>query len=136
MVLMTFFGFFNMLSLRLNLSVGIVAMTENRTITFDNGTVAYEKVFDWDSKQIGFILSSFFYGYTATQLLGGVLAARFGGHLVFGVGIGVKSLMNLLVPPAAEWSLYALITTRVIDGLFDVSIVQLSYTSYLICLRV
>lgn len=40
-VLMAFFGFFNVYSLRVNLSVGIVAMTENRTIHYENGTVGY-----------------------------------------------------------------------------------------------
>lgn len=40
-VLMAFFGFFNVYTLRVNLSVGIVAMTENRTIYYSNGTVGY-----------------------------------------------------------------------------------------------
>lgn len=123
-VVLAFFGFFNMFSQRLNLSVGIVAMTENKTIAHDDGTVTYQQAFDWDSKQKGFVLSAFFYGYIATQLLGGVLASRFGGHLPFGIGIAVKSVMNLLVPLAAEFSIYALIVTKTIDGLFEVSIFQ------------
>lgn len=40
-VLMAFCGFFNVYSLRVNLSVGIVAMTENRTIHYENGTIGY-----------------------------------------------------------------------------------------------
>lgn len=40
-VMMAFFGFFNVYSLRVNLSVGIVAMTENRTVLYENGTVGY-----------------------------------------------------------------------------------------------
>lgn len=40
-VLMAFLGFFNVYSLRVNLSVGIVAMTENRTVHYDNGTIGY-----------------------------------------------------------------------------------------------
>lgn len=47
-VILAFFGFFNVYSLRVNLSVAIVAMTENRTIQYDNGTVGYVcKI--WDS---------------------------------------------------------------------------------------
>lgn len=45
-VLMAFFGFFNVYSLRVNLSVAIVAMTENRTIHYENGTVGYVRIFD------------------------------------------------------------------------------------------
>lgn len=40
-VLMAFLGFFNVYSLRVNLSVGIVAMTENRTVHYENGTIGY-----------------------------------------------------------------------------------------------
>lgn len=40
-VAMAFFGFFNAYTLRVNLSVGIVAMTENRTVHYENGTIGY-----------------------------------------------------------------------------------------------
>lgn len=40
-ILMAFFGFCNVYTLRVNLSVGIVAMTENRTVHYENGTVGY-----------------------------------------------------------------------------------------------
>lgn len=68
LVLLTFFGFINVYTLRINLSVGIVAMTENRTIEHPDGSVTYEQYFDWDSKQQGLVLSSFFYGYILTQV--------------------------------------------------------------------
>jgi hypothetical protein len=67
-VMMAFFGLFNVYALRVNLSVAIVAMTENRTIEHPNGTVTYEQDFPWSSKEKGFILSSFFYGYLMTQV--------------------------------------------------------------------
>lgn len=67
-VLLAFFGFFNVYALRVNLSVAIVAMTENRTIQHEDGEDTYEQYFDWDSKQKGLILSSFFYGYICTQV--------------------------------------------------------------------
>lgn len=65
-----------------NLSVAIVAMTENRTVELPNGTITHEQYFPWDSKQKGYILSSFFYGYLCTQVIGGVIAAKIGGNLV------------------------------------------------------
>lgn len=81
-VLMSFLGFINVYTLRINLSVGIVAMTENRSIELPDGSIIYEKYFDWDSKQQGLILSSFFYGYICTQVIGGFLAVRLGGNVV------------------------------------------------------
>lgn len=67
-VLLAFFGFVNIYTLRINLSVGIVAMTENRTIEHEDGSVTFEQEFDWNSKQQGLVLSSFFYGYILTQV--------------------------------------------------------------------
>lgn len=81
-VLMGFFGFTNVYTLRINLSVAIVAMTEIRTVTNENGTISTEQDFDWDTKQQGLVLSSFFYGYILTQVIGGYIASRIGGSLV------------------------------------------------------
>lgn len=82
LVLMTFLGFINVYTLRINLSVGIVAMTDNRTVHHDDGSVTYEQYFDWNSKQQGIVLSSFFYGYICTQFIGGYMATRIGGNVV------------------------------------------------------
>ena len=81
-VFMAFLGLFNVYALRVNLSVAIVAMTEIRTVIHENGTTSYEQDFNWDSKQKGLVLSSFFYGYLMTQVAGGVLASKFGGNSV------------------------------------------------------
>ncbi|XP_055685664.1 uncharacterized transporter slc-17.2-like [Lutzomyia longipalpis] len=78
---MMLFGLFCLLSMRMILSVAIVAMTKTNNITLDDGTVVEEQEFEWNSKQQGLILSSFFYGYMATQLFTGFLSARFGGHV-------------------------------------------------------
>lgn len=118
-VLLAFFGFFNVYALRVNLSVAIVAMTENRTIEHADKTVTYEQYFDWNSKQKGLILSSFFYGYITTQLVGGYLGLLFGGNIVFGLGIGMTAILTLLTPIAANSSLSALIAIRVVEGVFE-----------------
>jgi MFS transporter, ACS family, solute carrier family 17 (sodium-dependent inorganic phosphate cotransporter), other len=57
-------------------------MTEIREVQYPNGTIGYEQYFDWDTKTQGVILSSFFYGYICTQFIGGILAAKIGGHIV------------------------------------------------------
>ena len=40
----------------------------------------------FDQKTKGLILSSFFYGYILTQVIGGYLALRFGGRIVLTTG--------------------------------------------------
>lgn len=81
-VFLAFFGFVNLYTMRVNLSVAIVAMTENRTILHPDGSQTVERDFDWSSKERGFALSSFFYGYITTMFIGGYIASKFGGKRV------------------------------------------------------
>ncbi|XP_035917149.1 sialin isoform X2 [Anopheles stephensi] len=118
-VFMAFLGFFNVYSLRVNLSVAIVAMTENRTVHYDNGTVGYEQYFDWSSSLQGYVLSSFFYGYILTPFLGGFISNRFGGNYVFGVGIGTTAVLTLLTPLAAKAGVAVLLAVRIVEGIFE-----------------
>jgi hypothetical protein len=55
--------------MRVNMSVAIVALTENRTIENDDGSVSQGPTFDWSSQQQGFVLGAFFYGYICTQVI-------------------------------------------------------------------
>jgi ACS family sodium-dependent inorganic phosphate cotransporter len=87
---------------RVNMSVAIIPMAEE---------------FKWDQTTRGIVLSSFFYGYLATQVLGGWLADRYGGKLVLGFGVLWWSLFTLLTPPAAFVSLAVLFIARVGLGL-------------------
>lgn len=123
-VLLAFFGFFNVYALRVNLSVAIVAMTENRTIEHSDGSVSYEQHFDWSSKQKGLVLSSFFYGYITTQFAGGYLGLRYGGNKIFAIGIGITALLTLLTPIAAKSSFYLLLTIRIVEGIFEVNSIR------------
>ena len=54
--------------------------------------------FHWDERQQGLVLGGFSYGYCATQMLGGVLAQRYGGKWVYLVACGVSVVLALLVP--------------------------------------
>ncbi|CAG9817211.1 unnamed protein product [Phaedon cochleariae] len=114
-----FFGFFTCYALRVNLSVAIVAMTELKNITLENGTTKLVKEFDWDSKIQGYVLSSFFYGYVVTPLVGGFAATKFGGRTVFGIGIGVTAFLTIITPFAVKSSVYLFIVVRILEGLFE-----------------
>ena len=69
---------------------------------------------------VGWVLSAFFYGYLLTQIPGGWLATRFGGKHVYGVGIVMTSVLTLLTPLAAEFSVWMVVAVRVLEGLFEV----------------
>ncbi|KAG4077120.1 hypothetical protein HA402_016107 [Bradysia odoriphaga] len=118
-VVLAFFGFFNVYALRVNLSVAIVAMTDNRTTELSNGSTVYESDFDWTTQQKGLVLSSFFYGYICTQFVGGYLGYHFGGNKIFAIGIGTTALLTLLTPVAANYSIYMLLAIRIIEGIFE-----------------
>jgi ACS family sodium-dependent inorganic phosphate cotransporter len=66
---MAFLGYVNLYTMRVDLSVAIVALTENRSVTYENGSVGFEQYFNWDSKERGIALSAFFYGYITTQVV-------------------------------------------------------------------
>ena len=86
---------------RVNISVAIIPMSAE---------------FGWDRTVQGIVLSAFFWGYLATQILGGRLADRYGGKIVLGVGVLVWSLFTALTPPAAAAGLTALFLARVALG--------------------
>ncbi|XP_071455292.1 sialin-like [Hetaerina americana] len=122
--LLAFLGFWNVYALRVNLSVAIVAMTTPHSVEVEdeNGTLVREvrQDFDWDLPTRGLLLSSFFYGYICTQLLGGWLATRTGGGArLFCIGIGVTAILTLVTPPIANASLPGLFVIRIVEGLFE-----------------
>uniref|UniRef100_A0A336M251 CSON007770 protein n=1 Tax=Culicoides sonorensis TaxID=179676 RepID=A0A336M251_CULSO len=69
-------------ALRVNMSVGIVAMTDR-----NNSNPDFEE-FAWTEKTQGVVLSSFFWGYVITQIPAGQLAQKFGPKILLLISIG------------------------------------------------
>ena len=128
--LLAFLGFANIYAMRVNLSVAIVAMVNSPN--GDNSTTGSEcpvyennhtkphingDQFDWDSKQQGLILGSFFYGYIITQIPGGFLAERYGGKWLYGMGTLCTAILTYLTPFAAKAGTGYFIAIRVLEGL-------------------
>lgn len=67
------------------------------------------------------MLSSFFYGYICTQVLGGWLGNKIGGQKVYGIGIAVTAVFTVITPVITHTSVYLLIAVRIIEGIFEVS---------------
>lgn len=95
-------------------------MTEEKVIgQYPNGTDMMGKEFDWNQSQKGLVLSSFFYGYITTQFIGGFVASKIGGTLIFGAGIGMTAILTLLTPIAAKLGIGWLVAIRVVEGVFE-----------------
>uniref|UniRef100_A0A0N4ZLK6 MFS domain-containing protein n=1 Tax=Parastrongyloides trichosuri TaxID=131310 RepID=A0A0N4ZLK6_PARTI len=127
---------------RTDLSLGIVCMVNHTAIEINNQlhqsslnetftpkkissscggiTIVKEKASDgpfvWDKLQQGSALGSFFYGYLCSQIIGGMLAQRFGGKIVIGVAVLVSSFLTIFTPSTAQISLTALIIVRAVLG--------------------
>lgn len=138
-VFMGFLGLLNVYSLRVNLSVALVAMVKtadtgskysnhsecyygyaNATDMYSNRTDEQKHdtgEFEWDSYTQGIILGSFFYGYVITQLPGGRIAEVLGARWMFGLGVFFTAVLTLAIPVASRAHYGALIAIRVLQGL-------------------
>ena len=79
-----------------------------------------ERDFNWNSKEQGLVLGSFFYGYVTTQMLGGFLAPIIGASRLIGIGILGNSLLALITPVLAYEGIASLMTVRIFQGIFQV----------------
>lgn len=99
-------------------------MTELKNITNESGVTVEVAEFDWTSKQRGYLLSSFYYGYVVMQLPAGMLLKKLSGHIAFGVGTFVPGLITLFTPLIAKHtSFITLLISRVVMGIFQAAAV-------------
>ena len=132
-VLLSFCGYACRYAMRANLSVTIVAMVQNADNENDSniGTECPALIstpedqspnnegwkYNWDSKQQGLILGAFYFGSVATQIPGGILAEKYGGKWVFGIGTLSSAIMTLLAPLASKAGFGILMACRIFAGL-------------------
>ncbi|KAJ9591416.1 hypothetical protein L9F63_002022, partial [Diploptera punctata] len=136
-VFMCFIGISLQYTMKVLLSVAIVAMvksessntTESQLLESDidsddvcpvsettASTSKQEGEFDWSEDVQGYALSAYYYGYIATQLLGGRLSDVFGAKYVLGPGVFIAGAVTVLGPVAARIHIGAFIASRVIVG--------------------
>ena len=72
--------------------------------------------FNWNSQLQGLILGGFAFGYVSTQLVGALLAEKFGAKWIYGCCIGTCAALNMLAPAAAKTNPSLLIALRVVQG--------------------
>mmetsp|Transcript_4463 Transcript_4463/g.11598 ORF Transcript_4463/g.11598 Transcript_4463/m.11598 type:complete len:499 (-) Transcript_4463:3993-5489(-) len=73
--------------------------------------------FGWSDTVSGLIQSAFLWGYTATQLVGGIAADKYGGKMVMAVSVAWFSIATALTPLAASLGQIPLMAMRGIVGL-------------------
>ncbi|XP_017785014.1 PREDICTED: putative inorganic phosphate cotransporter [Nicrophorus vespilloides] len=94
-------------AIRVNLSVGIVAMTS------DHGPPGIP-TYDWDDTNV--ILSSFFWGYVIPQIGAGQLAKNFGPRYILISAMSLCSMFSILIPFMASLGSYGVMICRVFQG--------------------
>ncbi|XP_058793729.1 sialin-like [Phymastichus coffea] len=136
-VILGFLSFINAYSMRVCLSIAITEMVlppKNTGIVNSDETCVenfnYNNThvrsanrsddvqYDWNEYTQGVILSSFYWGYTCTSVLGGIICQKLGGKHTLSLGVLFTSLFTLLIPYSIEWGgATALIILRVATGL-------------------
>jgi len=71
---------------------------------------------DWDNVQVGFVFSSFSWGYMTTQILGGRLAELYGFKKIYGVGTLLPGILMFFHPIAARTDVRLFIFLRALMG--------------------
>ncbi|XP_017297933.1 putative inorganic phosphate cotransporter [Diaphorina citri] len=109
---MMFLGLLVAYALRVNLSVGIVAMTDK-----NNANVDFPEL-PWDESIKSTILSSFFWGYLVMQIPAGMMSEKWGAKWLLAGSLGFCGVCTLLTPLAAiEGGSTTMIITRIAQGL-------------------
>ena len=78
--------------------------------------IAMGREYAWDKTTEGLVLSAFFYGYGATQIVGGGWADRAGGKATLTAGVCAWSLATAATPVAAAMGVPTLIVARIALG--------------------
>lgn len=73
----------------------------------------------WSQSFSGVIQSSFLWGYMMSPIAGGALVDYYGGKVVMAGGVALWSIATFFTPWAAETSLWALLSMRVLLGVAE-----------------
>lgn len=76
----------------------------------------YTDGFEWNEKQQGMLLGSFYWLHWVTQIPGGILARKYGTKLVFGLANVIGCLMCSIMPIVSFIDYRLLIFARVVQG--------------------
>jgi hypothetical protein len=81
----------------------------------------------WSDYQKGFILSSFFWGYSVGQIPATLIAQRYGHKYTFGFAVLFSSFVSLFLPTACHISFSSALCIRALTGLMSSALFPSSY---------
>ncbi|XP_072745686.1 putative inorganic phosphate cotransporter isoform X1 [Anoplolepis gracilipes] len=111
-ILLLFLGMTIGYSLRVAMSVAIVAMADAKTANPDI------EDYGWDQVQKNLVLSSFFWGYVITQVPSGYIAGIWSGQKLLSIGMLLCGILNIVTPiVTSRWDLPAVLVCRIGMGL-------------------
>jgi len=145
---MGFFCLFNLMVLRNNINVAIVAMVNSTAtdteevleanITMEtpgecparsssimsntSSQIVQGGELDWNSVQQGLLLGCYYYGYVFSNIPGAWLSYRYGFKVVMGISHLVGGILTLLIPLVSWTSFELLVALRITIGIFQGSI--------------
>ncbi|KAK3104543.1 hypothetical protein FSP39_004610 [Pinctada imbricata] len=113
--------------LRQCMSMAIVCMENNNILLTTNQSLGGNRsdsykhdvtiwMITWDSQTQGLVLSSYFYGFPLTSVLGGYLSGKFSGKKVVALMTGVIIVTSFLIPICAIYNVYLVVVLRCIIG--------------------
>lgn len=77
--------------------------------------------------QKGYLLSSFFWGYSIGQIPSTLLAQKYGHKYIYGLSILLSSFITLLLPLLCQYSLITCLLIRSLTGLSSSAVFPSSY---------
>ncbi|XP_017077250.1 putative inorganic phosphate cotransporter [Drosophila eugracilis] len=111
---------------RVNISVALVAMTDNSTNLAKNVTdpsntefdlFNSERYYNFTQTQKASMQGSFFWGYIVTQVPGGYFAQRYGAKTMLLYGLGIAAMITILSPASLQFGWIAFDAMRFVMGL-------------------
>ncbi|XP_049837497.1 sialin-like isoform X1 [Schistocerca gregaria] len=84
-----------------------------------NSTDSEGGQFEWDEDMQGYILSSYYYGYAAVNIIAGYLAARYSARWVFVTGLLAAGVFTVVGPICADAGPVVFMITRLLVGTFS-----------------
>ena len=103
-------GFMISFGIRCNVGVAAVQISANNFSSAE---------YRWSPYTVGYVDSSFFWGYIVTQVPGGFLVSHVSATRLFGIAIFLSSCLNLTIPLAARWSSLSVMSIRLLQGLVE-----------------
>jgi sugar phosphate permease len=130
---MSYFSFLPVLSIRWQVISVLFLATMITFIMRINMSVASLQMaleFNWNENELGYVLSSFYWGYAFGQIPSILLAEKFGGSIILGTSVMMSAALNLLIPSLSKISLISMLILQTLTGLFQAAAFPSCYYLY------